>query len=512
MSADRHAWARAVVARVGLPLDPWAVLATLEAEGLRDADAPADLGAADLRAFAQDVYAEAVALAPPATAEATSPALATRAERLGRLRRHLVDGMFFSLPVAVQVACALALRHSLFSSLDFGVRDAAVVGLAMAASTVSACATALTVGHQAEVHLAANDAPHALAGAVAAGVALSVAVLAGVALAWLLAPSLVTPQVAWFGAHFASLAALWVALALLYALRMRWWVVGVSLAGALAVNALVREAGLRAHAALVAGALLATALAAVLIVQQMRRVAHAPPLPSAARVREDFRVGALAPHLAYSAGYFALVCADRVLVWTSAHTGAALLSRYELGMSWAFATLVVPTALAEHLAVEFQRRVDESQHAVTLASIAHLRASAGALLARSAVLLALVGLGNTVVVWFAGRALVTRWIGLPVDALTERIFVLGAAGYQLLVSGLFIGLVHFLYARRATPARALWRAVFVGVAIGYALTRALGPPWAVATFVVGAFVFAAQMIPAGLRLCARIDHAHYAAY
>ena len=127
-------------------------------------------------------------------------------------------------------------------------------------------------------------------------------------------------------------------------------------------------------------------------------------------------------------------------------------------------------------------------------------------------LLALVGLGNVAVVWLLGRAFVMHSIGLPVDALTERTFVLGAVGYQLMVGGLFMGLVHFLYARRATPARALWRAVFVGVAIGYALTRALGPSWAVATFVVGAFVFAAQMIPAGLRLCARIDHAHYAAY
>lgn len=513
MSEHIDAWARAVVARVGLPIDPWAVLATLEAEGLRDDDARSRFEHPDLVAFAQSVYSEAVALAPRPDAAATRDA--TRVERLRRLQRHLVDGIFFAVPVAVQVGCALVLHHSLFSSLDFGARDAAVVGLATVASAVSTGATALAVSHQTDAHIEAHDATQAvraLAGTFAAGVAVSLAVLAGLACAWLMAPSLATAQTAWFGAHFASLAALWVALALLYALRLRWWVVGVTLAGALAVNGFVRGGHLRAHAALVAGAVVATALAAARIADEMRRVARAPQCASAARAGEDFRLGALLPHVAYNAGYFALVCADRTLLWTSEHTTAALLSRYELGMSWAFATFIAPMALVEHLAVEFHRRIEESQRGATVATIDALRARAGSALARSVALLALVGAGNVGLAWLAGRALASRWPAFRIDGVTERVFLLGAAGYQLLVVGLFVGLLHLVYARSATPARALWRAVLVATAIGYALTRTLGPPWAIASFVVGAIAFAAQMVPAGIRLCARIDHAHYAAY
>src|SRR5205085_1130624 len=119
-----------VLEETGHPIDVWAVAATLESGGVRDADARAR-GARDVFELAEAVLAACRTrplLAPESTA-------VPRIE-LRRFVRLYLRGGFFFIPFLMQLVALVALGYGLWASVDFSLRQASIVGCALIFSFV----------------------------------------------------------------------------------------------------------------------------------------------------------------------------------------------------------------------------------------------------------------------------------------------------------------------------------------------------------------------------------------
>lgn len=506
MNDTVEAWSRVVTDRVGLPIDVWAVAAVLESEGLRDHDARARFGEAHLFALAQAVYRHAIEHAP-----AVSPAalpVEDETPRARRLARDLGESAFLTLPFVTQLACGALFDHSLVAARGLSARDGVLLSAAAATSGITAGAVAANVHHEGAEARATRDAvraARAVTTAFTSGAALAFATSACVALAWVLFPIGRARDLAWLLAHHLALCAVWVALAALVALGERLAVVALLALGALGVAGFA-ALGMNAHGAVLTGGALVAFVAVGDLVRATRRFANTHRRePAAPRKSLDLRVGGALPRAAYGAGYFALLMVDRLSAWSLDAGGAGARNT---GAGVALLTFLLPAALAEHLAAEFDRTLASAEgrlpahDATALRAIARrtLGVSVGLLVGASALSVSLVG-----VAWRAS-------LYGALDRVALRTFALGALGCQLLALGAFAALVHLGCARIASPARALWLAVTVDALVAGALGRAWGASWAPVGLVAGAATFAFVMLRGAGRIAGSIDHARYAAY
>jgi hypothetical protein len=501
-----EAWSRVVTDRVGLPIDVWAVAAVLESEGLRDHDARARFGEAHLFALAQAVYRHAVTHAP-ATPPATLPA-ETEIPRVRRLARDLGESALLTLPLVTQLACGALFDHSLVAARGLSPRDGAILSAAAATSGITAGAVAATVHHEGAEARATRDAVRAARAVTAAftsGAALALATSGCVALGWVLSPIGRARDLAWLVAHHLALCAVWVALAALVALGERLAVAALLALGALGVAALA-ALGMDAHGAVLTGGALVTLVALGDLARTTRRFAHTHRREPAAPLKSlDLRVGGALPRAAYGAGYFALLMVDRLTAWTLDVGGAGA---RDTGAGVALLTFLLPAALAEHLAAEFDRTLAAAERRLPAHAVTSLRALARRALGSSVALLVGAGALNVTLVGGAWRASHRG----ALDAISLRVFVCGALGCQLLALGAFAALVHLGSARLTSPARALWLAVIVDALVAGALGRTLDASWAPVGLIAGAATFAFVTLRGADRIAGSIDHARYAAY
>lgn len=506
MNDTVEAWSKVVTDRVGLPIDVWAVAAVLESEGLRDHDARARFGEAHLFALAQAVYRHAVEHAPTAPPAATPTE--TEIPRVRRLARDLGESAFLTLPLVTQLACGALFDHSLVAARGLSPRDGVILSAAAATSGITAGAVAATVHHEgaeARVTRDAVRAARAVTAAFTSGAALALATTACMALGWLLLPTGRARDLAWLVAHHLALCAVWVALAALVALGERLAVAVLLALGALGVAALA-ALGAGAHGAVLTGGALVTLVALGDLVRATRRFADTHRREPAAPLKSlDLRVGGAVPRAAYGAGYFALLMIDRLTAWALDAGGAGA---RDTGAGVALLTFLLPAALAEHLAAEFERTLASAERRLpahdvgSLRTLARrtLRSSVGLLVGASALSVTVVGTA-----WGASRR-------GALDAVSLRVFACGALGCQLLALGAFAALVHLGSARITSPARALWLAVIVDALVAGALSRALDASWAPVGLIAGAATFAFVMLRGAGRIAGSIDHARYAAY
>lgn len=517
MSDPAVEWAEVLAARARRPLDAWTVAALLEAEGLRDEDARLRFGCPDLFAFAEQVFAAMPRWLPspiPPRDGAARPWLA--------LAARLVKGSFFAWPMLAQLAVGFATRHWLVGSLDFDESQATAVGLAMIASLVATGTMVMTIGRQAHLLDPGRDAARlreVLGDLLRVGVALGVACV-GVAVAFQLLFDLLPWRLFTVSlAYFIALGWLWVSVAGLQALSMRVHALALTTLGALAVGALVRLVGAPVHGAQLA-MILAVALVALLLVA--RRLGPPPqggPRPPPRRV--DAILGSNLTFIVYGLGYFLLIFLDRAMVWTApAHAAPAVLrfhAGYEMAAEWALASFVAPMSLLEHFVHAFNDRLEALQHRLRVRERDAFRAEMTRFALRSLATLAAVSATSLAVTWSAPRwlaaqGLAPRLAAAVLDPTIGRIFLLLAAGFQVLSWGLLLSLWFFTLARGEAVLRALWPAIGAAALVGYAASRLWAPEAAAAGMAVGAVAFTGAMLVRARRFFRRIDHRYYAGY
>lgn len=516
-------WASRVRARVGAPLDEWAVAAVLESEGLRDVDARDKLGHPDLFAFARQVFVAAALLEgrPPSATRVTTQA--SMSPTWWRTLRELAAGSAFATPMLAQIVCLVLTGYSLCASLSFTQVEATVVSLATITSLVATGGVVMVIGRQGTMYRTAG-AYASLLRACGHLAVVGARVVALVALAGLVI-ELLAPIVdgVWFAigvGYFLAMSALWLSLAVLSVLEKNRWSVLLTVAGSLLVRVLVANL----HANVILAQIVALSLTASTAFAVGRHTlvrwagpgrvrAHAPP--------SDASFGMLLPYAVYGFGYFTLLVLDRVMVWTA--PGRTLPQRlwfhspYELGFDWALLSLLAPMAYLEYVAREFGRRMDEGQRALGPADIPRHREASLTFCRRSVAVLAATSVSSVLLVheaagWLRETVALRPVRDLFANPITEAVFWPAALGYQLLACGLMIALLLFTLGRSFVVVRALWRSIAVAAVIGYATSRVIAPECAVLGFVAGTAAFAAQMLRAGRALARHVDYFFYAAY
>lgn len=506
-----------VLEQTTMPIDRWAVAATLESGGVRDVDAREKFGRRDIFDLADEVYARCIAAGAPARVPEPEPV-----PRREWAVRYLRGGFFF-LQLVLQLGSLALLGYGQWGSLDFSGRQASIVGTALLASFMLTGVAGQVIGYLGPYF--AESGKHLLsARAAGAGMLLGLGalLLGGIVLGGLSAASghgdlrTLGVGLAYYGlAGVVSLTG-----SLLYMLKQFTAMTVATVAGIAVVGVVLHQTSLGIYGAHWSGLAASIAIEGLWGAWVLRRRtqrmpaemrgAVAPPRAHLARL--------VLPHALYGVGYFALLFADRLAAWSagSHELPFAFRAAYEVGLDWALISVVPAIAMLEVTVFELSRRLGAAGdmfgagaargHNAELARFyrRHLAYVAGLLLAGAAVtygaLLA------------AGHFKLTRISGLFTEPTTLDVYLLGLAGYALLVFGLFNGVFLFSVARPWLVLQALAPAIAVAVAVSFALSR-LVVYWAAAGgLVAGCAVFALLSASSARRILRDIDFHYFAAY
>ncbi len=511
-----------------IPIDRYAVAATLESWGVRDVDARERHGHADVFSLADEVFTRSrarLAAAPPPRKLPEREPLRKRARLvLGWLAR----GSFFLIPMTIQLVFLFGLGFGLWLSLDFTTAEFTVIACASIASFVLSDGFIAAIGRLGSIygdqgkHLLAQ---RALRRVLAGGAVVS---LAAVAL-WLPASEVFglfpLRKAALGGAYFVLLMWLWLALAILYVTKRRVAIVLTSTGGLGVIYLLTDVVGTNRHLAHLAaiGFVAAAALAWGTWVLARRAAATAEELRAARMPRRGLILWALAPYFAYGVLYYALLFFDRLVAWTAAAgkpEGYAVWFRtpYELGLDWALASFLPAIALLEYAINRFSHELVPAHERASGFDLPGLNRSLLRLYLRHAGMLAAALVIGTLGMWYFGLWLrdaypdVSEIRDFFESPVTYDVHHLAVAGYGLLALGLLNGVYIGSFQRPWLVVRAFVAALAVGGTVSIVLAVAVEYWWAAAGITAGATVFATLTTVTAVRLLRCGDYNYFAAY
>jgi hypothetical protein len=524
LPASDEQLAVALAARIGYPVDNDTVAAAIETIGVREVDARELYGDRDVFALAARISPRvAAAAAGEVSPERSRTMAALVVGSASRFAAYYTRGLFYALPMVLQVATIALLRVGVLVHVSDAQATVIMVGSIL--SFIATGGFVQSIGRLGSVY--AGRSSYRLARTLTYRL-LALGLLASLALGGLLVGfgslvGLMPPaDLANALVYDVLLSALWLTLAVLYMLQRRalvlvvvvFWL-GTFVILLRATNIGVYEAQWIAAAY---GALIAAALGAEELARLVRRmpaergVEHAPP------ARE--LISGTAIYFCYGALYFGFVFLDRLVAWTKTtpHGYWIFFQRpYELGLDWALLTLLLAIALVDYTVTEFSGRLAPTQERFDGASIAEHNRSFQRFYARQLGLLTALVIFSAIAVYAGGigirdgisSSVVTGFFG---DSTTYKVFMWAALGYGLLVWGLLNVTFFFYLSRPRYAVRPLLLGAGTAIVVGLLFSR-LGGYWeSVVGLAVGAFVFAAATTRYMIRMLDRFDFYYYSAY
>ena len=511
-----------VVERTGVPIDAFAVAATLESEGLRDTDARERFARADVFDLANDVYVgclQLLAARPPASA--AGPLLTHGEPPVRRFLRFYGRGVFFALPIVLQVATVVAVR------LNQSFTDAEATGV-MIGSILSFLATggfSQAIGRLGTTYTS-RYAYHLAREITLRLVRLGVVAAFVVGALWWLAALVFHPfpeEIALLGLGYHLLLSwLWLSLSVLYMRERRLLVIGMVVIWLAVFGVLAGVVGVPIEVAQLTGYAVAASLATVLGRRELRRlVPQTPPLAAQERLpRTPVLVYMTAPYFVYGVLYFAMLFADRVVSWSAGPPPGYLFwfaKEYELGLDWALVALVLTVAMLEYTIHEFSAIIQPVQRRYAARSIGEHNRYFQRFYLRQLIIFAGIALVSGAVTfwgvyWLRGVGSLPAIEGFFTSRVTFKVFFVAVVAYTLLGLGLMNAVVLFFLSRPRGATRGLALGLLATVVIGVVLSRTLAHWWSAVGLLAGAAAFAAVTGLAAVRVVRRMDYYYYSAY
>ncbi|MHB8469688.1 MAG: hypothetical protein ACYDCH_08035 [Gaiellaceae bacterium] len=509
--------------QIGYPVDADAVAATIETLGIREVDARERFGESDVFALAQRVRRVVEDTAAPPRRSAAPGALQRVLGGAGRFASFYGRGIFFALPMIVQVLTITLLRLGVLVHLSDA--QATVVMLGSILSFIATGGFVQAIGRLGSVYVGRES--YRLArlltyrilglGLVASAAVGFVALALGAV--FQLIPS---GRLAIGVVYDLVLSTLWLFLAVLYMLQRRALVLACVMVwvGSFALLLLYTSIGVYASQWLSAGlgALLSALLGALSMRQLVRK---APPergleeLPPIGKLLRE-----TAPFFWYGILYFAFVFLDRIVGWTKApppHYAIFFHRAYELGLDWALLTLLLTVALLDYTINAFAQRLVPTQERFAADGIALHNQSFQRFYARQLALLFVLVVVSAVGIYLGGIRLRDATSATEVQdffgaSTTYRVYMWAALGYGLLVWGLLNVIFFFYLSRPAFAVRSLAPAIATGAIVGLAFSRG-GSSWqSVIGLAAGGLVFAATSTAYAIRIFDDMAYYYYSAY
>lgn len=523
-----------LLTQFGSPTDELATAALLESRGLRDVDARTRYGRDDIFDLGRAVHAACSAAAdglperlPGPNAPAPEVDDRERHWRRGaaRFARFYSRGLFFALPLAVQVACLMAFGYGSWASVHFTTREATTVALGTICSFVAVGGTTQVIARLGNFYIEQHSFVLArrvmmrisLYGfALAAGVG---SVLSVVAKAAGVLPG---PDLAVALGYYLLLSLLFLSLASLHTLQQRLAIMLTMLVNLAMVVWLITVSGVQTTTAhwlgLLAWAALAFTWAQVVL---RRRASSGGTGPTTVTWSPRLRILLFTTwrYFLYGTVFFSLLFADRMLAWTAA-TGAAgpivFRSAYEVGLDWALLSLVLTIAMLEYTINDLAALVSPVQRRTAACDRDELNRTFRRLYLRHLVMLVIVAAVSVNLTYFVATKLAVAFPELAIhaivtDPVAARVFEVSAVAYSLLAVCLLNTTLFFSVSR---PSMAVWPfvvALVVDVVVGTALSRFGTWWWAVGGLLAGVTVLAVISTMLSVRVFRRLDYYYYSA-
>jgi hypothetical protein len=508
-------------AEVGVPIDLWAIAALLESTGIRDSDAVERYGRRDVFALAQAVQVRLPGAVPTVRLEPPRSPLRKRLERSARIYAR---GMFFFVPLTLQLIALLAVGISQFAAIDFTTRQASVVAVAAALSFIVTAGFIQALGYLGPIYIGSGK--HMLAESVMwRVVGLGVLAALGVGgLIWALAAvtdSYPAYELRISAAYFALLATQALLGALLYVLR-RFLLMTASTAVALVVaGVLYKRTSLRVeqiHWIGLATAIAIQAVAAAIVLH--RRAADTEGsmrLARAPRARLLFRRAF--PFAVYGLVYFSFLTADRALAWASGSHPLPFWFRtpYELGLDWALGAILMSLAFLEITVENFSAMLVPTAERFGVDAVGEFNRTITRFWAKQLAYVA--GLAATGTWIAAGLAFLLHRAGalgsaerIYANPVSHYVFGIGIAGYAFLSLGIANSVFLMSLNRPWRPIAAIGAGLLVSMVTGVVLTSTQAYWTAVFGMLAGTIVFAAVSGWQVRRTLRRADYFNYSAW
>jgi hypothetical protein len=517
-----------VAALIGDPVDALAVTAILESIGWRDADARAELGAPQLFALGEEVFAicraRATRAPQPDADDAPAAAFGGTARQF---LRHYARGLLFATPMAGQIVLLLTLTYSLWAWLYFSERQATAVAVATLLSLVVAGGFTQAIGREGIYYLSQENGPLAkqacyrLVGLGSLTVLGCGALLVASRWATGSAPGALT----WTGLmYFVLLSHLWVFLSILYVRKDFLAILLVTVLGVGPVHAVMRLSTWGIQAAHGVGLLVAIGLAAGYGYYRLTQAVRATRanLLGARLPPWSTTVYEVLPYFAYGVLYFAFLSVDRLNAWSAGVPADApfplrFRTAYEIGIAAALVSLMLTMAALQYTVHLFSEVLIARQETFRATEIRGHNAYFLRFYRRHMAVLVATGLGSVALgaLAFAGveRAHLPAAItGLFATHVARLVFAVAAGAYFFLAVALFNVLFFFTLARPRLVLRSILPAVLVNAVVGYVASRGLGYEYASLGLFAGCVTFALVSTVIAVDVFEHFDFYYYSAY
>lgn len=530
-----EALARELVAEVGTPVDEETVAALLESRGLRDVDARERYDHRDVFSLAHEVHARCIDPSGTVTSIHASPhapaAEADDRERhwrrsVVRFARYYSRGVFFALPLAVQVACVVILGYGSWASVHFTTREATAVALGTICSFVVVGGFCQAIARLGIFYVEQHSfvlARQVMSRIALYGFAVASVVGSGLALVADWAGVLKGGDLAVALGYFVLLSMLFLSLAVLYSLQRRLAIMATMLVNLGLVVGLVYEGGVGTHVAHWIGLAAWSFLAATWGQVVLRRAAEEPArngLQLAWRPNLALMSFTAWRHFLYGSLYFSFLFADRFVAWSAGRAGEDMpllfRSSYEVGLDWALLSLILTVAMLEYTINDLSALVPPIQRRTAANQREAFNRFFRRLYLRHLLMLAFVAAISVNLTYFLAIELADSYPGLAAhgivtDPIASSVFEVSAVAYSLVAVGLLNTVLFFSVSRPALALRPLALALVVDVAIGIALSANGQWWWSVWGLLVGAVVFAGSTTLQAARVLRHLDYYYYSA-
>lgn len=519
-----HDVGQRIIDSIGLPNDEWEIAAHLEVMGLRDTDARNVYGAGDLFDMARQIYATFQAGGYKYFVEGYE-----RKRRLTPILRFLrdyIDGLTFSLPMALQAVTMLIWGYGLWGAIDLDLRTGSSIALGFILSYVLAggfCQAIVRRGlfyvYQEEQSLARWTALR--------GWSLSVSILLGLMIPAFLFNVLfrVLPWSMFLtaAAYYAALSVLWINWGLIYLVRKT----DVFLLIMVVSLAVVVAAAVYGNATPIAANMFGLASAGVLsfavALRELNRRAKREGKPPINPPRLTVMIYSTSRFFLYGVLYNAFLFADRVIAWTTPvgrddlpPYAFWLNVRYELGMDLALIVVVLLSGVVEFTTRWFSEALVPDQHGVK--STDHekfVRDTSRAFQVRRFYLAIAspfaVAAAVGVAIYLRAQVHLSIHASLKTQT-TMIVFAVAAISYVIFMFGLQNILTLLTLGRVDMAARAVGIALIANLAVGYVCSRAVHYAAAVVGLFVGAVILTWLSTRSVRRVLDRLDFHFYAGF
>lgn len=508
----------------GPPIDVWAIAALLESHGIRDRDAVDRFGRKDVFALARAVQTrlpEADVAPAAARAEPPRPPLRKRLERFARIYGR---GMFFFVPLTLQLIALLAFGVSQFAAIHFSTAQASEVAVAAALSFVVTAGFIQALGYLSPIYI--ESGKHMLAETVAwtvLGLGSLAATVVGLIALGIVALTGAYPShdLHVLGGYYFLLAAQGLVTALLYMLRKFLSMIAATAVGLLVTVLVYKHTSLKIYQVHWIGLSVSVALQLALgLVILHRRAANTKGDMRLARLPRARLLARRAwPFGVYGFIYFAFLSVDRIVAWAAGSHPFPLWFQtpYELGLDWALGGIVLSLAFLEITVENFSAMLVPTAERFGVNRIREFNRAISDFWARQlAYVGALAAVGTVVAI---GLAVALHKLGalgpaekIYADPVSHYVFGFGIGAYALLALGIANSVFLLSLNRPWRAISAIGPGLAVSLVVGAVFTSHMRYWTAVLGMCAGAAVFAALSGWQAWRTLRRADYFNYSAW